>query len=36
VVALLRDADDVQDAVDAPVAAGIEPVADRLPVALAG
>jgi hypothetical protein len=35
-VALLGDVDDVQDAVDAAVAARVEPVADGLPAALAG
>jgi len=36
VVALLGDADDVQRAVDASVAAGVEAVADGLTVAFAG
>jgi hypothetical protein len=35
-IALLGDADDVQDAVDAAVAARVEPVADRLAVAFTG
>jgi DNA-binding MarR family transcriptional regulator len=34
-ITLLGDADDVQDAIDAPVAAGVEPVTDRLVVAFA-